>query len=109
MIRRPPRSTLFPYTTLFRSKSDISFLEKCRERYKENRKNLDSHAKGETGRLIHPEYLTKVISDLAKSDAVFTADVGTPTVWAARYLDMQEGRRLIGSFNHGSMASAMPQ
>src|SRR5690625_6383253 len=23
MIRRPPRSTLFPYTTLFRSKKDI--------------------------------------------------------------------------------------
>src|SRR5260221_10329077 len=26
MIRRPPRSTLFPYTTLFRSVSDRSFL-----------------------------------------------------------------------------------
>jgi pyruvate dehydrogenase (quinone) len=94
---------------LLQQKTDISFLEKCRERYKENRKNLDSHAKGETGRLIHPEYLTKVVSDVAKADAIFTADVGTPTVWAARYLDMHEGRRLIGSFNHGSMASAMPQ
>src|SRR5690348_17425724 len=26
MIRRPPRSTLFPYTTLFRSNSSIRFL-----------------------------------------------------------------------------------
>src|SRR5690554_8221559 len=26
MIRRPPRSTLFPYTTLFRSKDTISSL-----------------------------------------------------------------------------------
>src|SRR2546427_8809828 len=26
MIRRPPRSTLFPYTTLFRSVSDLLFL-----------------------------------------------------------------------------------
>jgi len=24
MIRRPPRSTLFPYTTLFRSASDLA-------------------------------------------------------------------------------------
>jgi pyruvate dehydrogenase (quinone) len=40
---------------------------------------------------------------------VFTADVGTPTVWAARYLTMNGQRRLIGSFVHGSMANAMPQ
>ena len=94
---------------LIAQKTDATFLEKCRERYKENRKNLDSHAKGETGRLIHPEYLTKVVSEKAKPDAIFTADVGTPTVWVARYLDIKAGRRLIGSFNHGSMASAMPQ
>ncbi|MDB5143970.1 MAG: Pyruvate dehydrogenase [Mucilaginibacter sp.] len=103
------RDTINALLPLLHQKTDTSFLEKCRERYKENRRNLDSHAKGETGRLIHPEYLTKVISELAKADTVFTADVGTPTVWAARYLDMKEGRRFIGSFNHGSMASAMPQ
>ena len=39
----------------------------------------------------------------------FIADVGTPTVWAARYLRMNGRRRLIGSFNHGSMANALPQ
>src|SRR5689334_24030824 len=31
MIRPPPRSTLFPYTTLFRSRTDL--LEKWRERW----------------------------------------------------------------------------
>ncbi|MGE8180732.1 thiamine pyrophosphate-dependent enzyme, partial [Pseudomonas mandelii] len=45
----------------------------------------------------------------ADDDAIFTADVGTPTVWAARYLKMNGKRRLLGSFNHGSMANAMPQ
>lgn len=35
--------------------------------------------------------------------------MGTPTVWAARYLKMNGKRRLLGSFNHGSMANAMPQ
>jgi thiamine pyrophosphate-dependent acetolactate synthase large subunit-like protein len=40
---------------------------------------------------------------------VFTCDVGTPTIWAARYLHMNGKRRLLGSFVHGSMANAMPQ
>ena len=39
---------------------------------------------------------------------MFTADVGTPCIWAARYLRMNGSRRLIGSFNHGSMANALP-
>jgi pyruvate dehydrogenase (quinone) len=103
------KETIIALIPLLQQKTNNSFLEKCQRRYKDNKKNLDSHAKGETGKLIHPEYLTKVISGLAKADAIFTTDVGTPTVWAARYIDMKAGRRLIGSFNHGSMASAMPQ
>ena len=43
------------------------------------------------------------------TDAIFSCDVGTPTVWAARYLTMNGKRRLLGSFNHGSMANALPQ
>ena len=101
--------TLKALIPLLQQKTEDSFLKSCQQRYQENRKNLDTHAVGKTGKLIHPEYLTKVISDLADTDAIFTADVGTPTVWAARYLEMKKGRRLIGSFNHGSMASAMPQ
>lgn len=89
--------------------TDSSFLEKCQERYQDNRKNLMEHARPVKGKAIHPEYLTKVVSEKAANDAIFTVDVGTPTVWAARYVDMKAGRRLIGSFNHGSMASAMPQ
>ena len=58
---------------------------------------------------IHPQRLTRLLSSLADDDAIFTADVGTPTVWAARYLEMNGKRRLLGSFNHGSMANAMPQ
>src|SRR5271165_3807763 len=50
-----------------------------------------------------------MLDELAAEDAVFTCDVGTPTVWAARYLHMNGKRRLIGSFSHGSMANALPQ
>src|SRR6202041_4181857 len=52
---------------------------------------------------------TKLVSDLAAEDAIFTCDVGTPTAWAARYLKMNGKRRLLGSFNHGSMANALLQ
>ncbi len=50
-----------------------------------------------------------MVNELATSDAIFSCDVGTPTIWAARYLTMNGQRRLLGSFNHGSMANALPQ
>lgn len=53
--------------------------------------------------------MAKLVSEHAADDAVFTFDVGTPTVWAARYLKMNGRRRMIGSLSHGSMANAMPQ
>jgi len=53
--------------------------------------------------------LARVINELASTDAIFSCDVGTPTIWAARYLAMNGQRRVLGSFNHGSMANAVPQ
>ncbi|MDB5077321.1 MAG: ubiquinone-dependent pyruvate dehydrogenase, partial [Chloroflexi bacterium] len=58
---------------------------------------------------IHPQYVARVLDEVAAQDAIFTCDVGTPTIWAARYLTMNGRRRLLGSFIHGSMASALPQ
>ncbi|WP_313552996.1 ubiquinone-dependent pyruvate dehydrogenase [Brevundimonas sp.] len=86
------------------------FLQAARKHYAEARKGLDELARpAPADRPIHPQYLTAVIDRLAAQDAVFTADVGTPTVWAARYLTMNGRRRLLGSFTHGSMANAMLQ
>ena len=56
---------------------------------------------------IHPQYVTKLVSKLAAPDAIFTCDVGTPIAWTARYLEVNGKRRIVGSFNHGSMANAM--
>lgn len=86
------------------------FLEAARKHYQSARAGLDNLARPSAkGRPIHPQYLAEVISRLASDDAIFTADVGTPTVWAARYLKMNGRRRLLGSFSHGSMANAMLQ
>ncbi|HZA07599.1 MAG TPA: ubiquinone-dependent pyruvate dehydrogenase [Nitrososphaeraceae archaeon] len=85
-------------------------LKKSLDHYREARKNLDAHAVGKTGhKSIHPQYVAKLIDELASPEAIFTCDVGTPTIWAARYLHMNGKRRLLGSFSHGSMANALPQ
>jgi pyruvate dehydrogenase (quinone) len=91
-------------------KTDSAHLDDARHHYEEARKGLDDLAQGREGRrLVHPQQIARVLSELATEDAVFTCDVGLPTVWAARYLAMNGKRRLIGSFWHGSMANAMPQ
>jgi pyruvate dehydrogenase (quinone) len=104
------RATLAALLPLLKAKRDGSHLAQAQQHYAKSRKGLDDLAKGTPGkRLIHPQQIAKAISDLAAQDAVFTCDVGLPTVWAARYLAMNGKRRLIGSFWHGSMANAMPQ
>jgi pyruvate dehydrogenase (quinone) len=90
-------------------KRDSSHLDEAREHYRKARKGLDDLAVRHDKPPIHPQQVAKTISDLADDDAVFTCDVGLPTVWAARYLAMNGKRRLIGSFWHGSMANAMAQ
>jgi pyruvate dehydrogenase (quinone) len=100
-------SALLPNLT---PKTSRGHLDDAVAHYKKARRGLDELAVGTPGhKLIHPQYLAKVISDAASDDAVFTFDVGTPTVWAARYLTMNGRRRMVGSLVHGSMANAMPQ
>jgi pyruvate dehydrogenase (quinone) len=104
------KDTLGLLTPLIKNKTDRSYLDTCLGHYKNARKSLDDLAVGEPGRTpIHPQYVAKMLDELAAEDAVFSCDVGTPTVWAARYLHMNGERRLLGSFTHGSMANALPQ
>lgn len=85
-------------------------LKDSLEHYRKARKELDHLATGDSNKKpIHPQYVASVLNKLAAEDAVFSCDVGTPTIWAARYLTMNGKRRLLGSFNHGSMANALPQ
>ncbi|CAH0149190.1 ubiquinone-dependent pyruvate dehydrogenase [Microbacterium foliorum] len=89
-------------------KSDRGHLDDATAHYRKTRAKLDDLATPtKAGRPIHPQYLARLLDEQAADDAIFTADVGSPTVWAARYLSMTENRRLIGSFTHGSMANAL--
>jgi pyruvate dehydrogenase (quinone) len=104
------KTTIAALLARLNNQTERTFLDKAVRHYKAARADLDELAVGHAGRKpIHPQYMTKLLSEAAADDAVFTCDVGTPTLWAARYLKMTGKRRLIGSFNHGSMANALPQ
>jgi pyruvate dehydrogenase (quinone) len=104
------RETLVALIPKLESQQDRKHLDTALAHYRRTRKGLDELAIGVPGRKpMHPQYVTRVVDSLASEDAIFTCDVGSPTMWAARYLRMNGKRRLLGSFNHGSMANAMPQ
>ena len=86
------------------------FLDKARKHYVQARASLDDLATPRVaGKPLHPQYISKIVNAVAADDAIFTADVGTPVIWAARYIITNGRRRLLGSFSHGSMANALPQ
>jgi pyruvate dehydrogenase (quinone) len=87
-----------------------AFLDAARRHYAAARRDLDHLATPrKAGKPLHPQFVSKVVNDVASEDAIFTADVGTPVIWTARYIMTNGRRRIIGSFNHGSMANALPQ
>jgi pyruvate dehydrogenase (quinone) len=97
---------LLPMLTV---KTDTAHLDMMTAHYRRARARLDKLAADKRNASpLHPQYVAATIDKLAAPDAVFTADVGSPCIWAARYLRMNGTRRLIGSFNHGSMANALP-
>jgi len=104
------KDTLQDVLPAIREKTDSSHLDDALADYKKARKDLDALAEsGPHSKLIHPQYVTRLVSELATDDAIFTCDVGTPIIWTARYLKVNGRRRIVGSFNHGSMANAMLQ
>ncbi|MFK4540458.1 thiamine pyrophosphate-dependent acetolactate synthase large subunit-like protein [Streptomyces tendae] len=102
------RDTAAALLPLIHAKSSTRFLDKLTKHYSRVRSHLD-HLADATDSPMHPQHVAAAVDKIASDNAIFTADVGTPTVWAARYLTMNGRRRLIGSFNHGSMANALPQ
>jgi pyruvate dehydrogenase (quinone) len=103
-------ATIQALLPLLNHKSDRAHLTTALDNYREAREALDELAIGEPGDTsMHPQYVARLLNEQAAEDAIFTCDVGTPTIWAARYLRFNGRRRLVGSFNHGSMANAMPQ
>jgi pyruvate dehydrogenase (quinone) len=101
--------TLDALQPLLAQKPSREHLDRSLRHYERTRKTMDGLAVNDHDRTpIRPEYVAGLADELASDDAVFTVDVGSPVVWAARYLHMNGRRRLVGSFNHGTMACALP-
>ena len=104
------KATIESLLPLLKSKRSDKHLKSCLEKSRQTEKSLSRYAEtSKNGQPLRPESVTALLSDLAERDAIFTVDTGMAAVWAARYVKMSANRRLIGSFNHGSMANAMPQ
>ena len=104
------KATLQALLPKLKQNANDKHLKVSLEHYRKARKALDELAtEGSERKGSHPQFVARQISELADDEAIFTCDVGTPTIWASRYLKMNGKRRLLGSFVHGSMASALPQ
>jgi pyruvate dehydrogenase (quinone) len=103
------KDTIDALLPLITAKTDRAHLDRMTAHYRRARSRLDKLAVPSHGDSpLHPQFIAATVDRLASADAIFTADVGTPCIWAARYLHMNGSRRLVGSFNHGSMANALP-
>lgn len=94
---------------LISTKTDDSFLKAQLEFYGKVKENQLSYVKdrGEENK-IQPEFVADTINRLSDPDAIYTVDTGMCCVWGARFIDGTGQRKMLGSFNHGSMANAMP-
>jgi pyruvate dehydrogenase (quinone) len=103
------KDTIDSLLPLLAAKSDSAHLDRMTAHYRRARRRLDRLAgEGRQGSPLHPQFVAATVDRLASDDAIFTADVGSPTIWAARYLHMNGKRRLLGSFTHATMANALP-
>lgn len=104
------KDTLLALHPLLKRKEDDSFLKAQLKVYADVHDKMQTYIddKGKKEE-IHPEYVASVIDTLADNDAIFTVDTGMSCVWGARYINATGKRIMLGSFNHGSMANAMPQ
>ncbi|MEM6463615.1 MAG: thiamine pyrophosphate-dependent enzyme [Pseudomonadota bacterium] len=103
------KETVALLAPLIKDKADSSYLEKQKKRsdswlaHTEKQGSLENSSNP-----LHPQLIAKAVSDHASEDAVFASDVGECTVWLARQMRLRGGRRMVGSFNHGSLGSGLP-
>jgi pyruvate dehydrogenase (quinone) len=104
------RETLKALLPMLDGKQSGEYLAATLSKHKDKLKKMNVYVDHVGKRTpMHPEPVAAILSDVAAPDAIFTADTGMCNVWSARYIKATKDRRIIGSFNHGSMANALPQ
>jgi pyruvate dehydrogenase (quinone) len=104
------KDTLAALLPLVSQKTDDSFLKAQLTIYADVKDKMQTYV-DDIGKkeLIHPEFVASTLDKLADDDTIFTVDTGMSCVWGSRYINATGKRKMLGSFNHGSMANAMPQ
>jgi pyruvate dehydrogenase (quinone) len=103
------RETLQALAPMLDTKPDGGYLANTLAKHKEKLRKMNVYVDHVGKRTpMHPEPVAAALSELAAPDAIFTADTGMCNVWSARHVKAAKDRRIIGSFNHGSMANALP-
>lgn len=103
------KNTLNTLLPMLNERHNREFLDKHLATYKKVEKKSASYLHPKDSQPIHPQYLVELLDKYANNNALFTADVGSPMVWALRHLNMNGSRRVLISLKHGTMANAMPQ
>jgi pyruvate dehydrogenase (quinone) len=88
---------------------DRAFLDEVLVVHQTAMKHMQTYVEhgGSDGKL-RPEQVGDAVSRLSSPDSIIIADTGMCVVWAAQFLKLRRGQRVITSFNHGTMANAMP-
>src|SRR6202167_5114489 len=103
------RETLQALLPTLDAKTDREYLDSTVRKHKEKLRKMNVYVDHVGKRTpMHPEPVAATLSEIAAPDAIFTADTGMCNVWSARHIKPTKNRRIIGSFNHGSMANALP-
>ncbi|MGA8676134.1 MAG: ubiquinone-dependent pyruvate dehydrogenase [Candidatus Acidiferrales bacterium] len=103
------RETLQALAPMLDTKPDGGYLATTLAKHKEKLRKMNVYVDHVGKRTpMHPEPVAAALSEVAAPDAIFTVDTGMCNVWSARHVKPAKDRRIIGSFNHGSMANALP-
>ena len=103
------QATLDKLLPLVETKNDGSFLERLNTGFQQWRRDKKAEASPERDHEpLHPQIFLDLINEHAAPDAIFTIETGTAAIWTSNHLSCHSDRRLLGSFNHGSMAVGLP-
>lgn len=104
------RTTVEALLPMLAQKKDTSFLDSMLSLNSDIlRLMMAAPGKEQDSRLLSPERVTRTIDEMADDNAIYTVDTGMCNIWSARYLRMKKDQRMLASYNHGSMANALPQ
>lgn len=92
-----------------RKEGDDAFASELREEFFDwKERNCRESDPDRDFKVMHPQVIARTLSDVAADDAIFVVDTGTAAIWSTNFMDFHSERRVIGSFNHGSMAVGLP-